>query len=122
MTRLALLARLITSNLLGSLVVFGSVLATFWAIGPELTSFKLASAISAGILGVGAGGLVVAWTSHRNEVALAGVFGFLSGITSFSYLLGPGGPALIVAGALAAIVAMAALGYRLAFREREPVV
>lgn len=120
MKKLAFLVRLVAGywlGLLGTLIVFGLALAALWAIGPEGKTLKLGSAILSAILAMGAGGFLVAWAVTRDEMVLAGAFGFLFGGFSFSYLLGLGWTALILAGASAAIAALAALGYRSAFHK-----
>jgi hypothetical protein len=78
------------------LAAFGLALALLTL--PRFTSrqdFELAATISAAAIGFAAGGFVAGWAAGGQRRLAGGLFGLSLGLFSFSYLLGPGWPALL---------------------------
>ncbi len=68
-------------------------------------AFELAAAITAGALGFVAGGFAAGWTAGGMRALHGGLLGLSLGLFGFSYLLGPGWPALLSGLAAAGLAA-----------------
>lgn len=79
----------LVSGVIIVLMVFALVLALLWTLMPETPEWKLVGAHASAVLGLCAGGFVVAWLSRSSGWFIPGTFGLFIGGLSVLYILGP---------------------------------
>jgi hypothetical protein len=78
------------------LVVFGLVLALLWLpSSPSHTAYRLVAVFLAGGIAFAAGGFAACLIASGRGLAHGVIFGFVSGILTFSYLLGASRPVVL---------------------------
>jgi hypothetical protein len=99
-------------GVMGSLILFGLLLALVWRLAPSSSSIKLIGLFLSSGLAVLAGGFIFAWQGRFGGLVSPAVFGFSLGGFSAAYILGLTLPALGLASCAAVVVSLGALLYR----------
>jgi hypothetical protein len=98
-------------GVMGSLILFGLLLALVWRLAPSSSSIKLIGLFLSSGLAVLAGGFIFAWQGRFGGLVSPAVFGFSLGGFSAAYILGLTLPALGLATCATVIASFGALLY-----------
>jgi hypothetical protein len=101
-----------------ALVSFGLLLGLFWSLGEGGDTYGLVTSILAAACAIGLGGFITAWASKADKPAPSFLFGFLFGGLSFTYILGIGVLAFLLALVSGGVSGTGGIAFRWLFRRR----